>query len=221
MLINYNELIQAPHVLIAGSTGSGKSTLIHGIMTALLPHKPQLGLIDPKRVELLFYRDLPFTQFYARECDSAVGWLEGVINQIEHRYKEMARSNVRICPYKHEYIIIDELADLMIQDKKNVSRCLQRITQLGRAANVHLIAATQSPDRTHTLPAPIKLNFTDKIALRCDTAIESRQVIGIKGAEELPIYGHGIWRSPHGLRIVEIPYYSDSDIEKLVSKFTK
>ena len=222
MLINYHELAKSPHVLVAGSTGSGKSTMLHGIISDILRNGGDIGLIDPKRVELSFYRYLPQTKFYSCEVADTLQHLDSVIDMIERRYKYMTSQNARKCPYRHFFILIDELADLMIQDKKSTSTKLQRIVQLGRACNVHLIACTQAPDRTYTLPAPLKLNFTDKIALRCDTAIESKQVIGVKGAENLPIYGKALWRSPqNGLNEYEIPYFSDKDIQKTVEYFSK
>ena len=216
MLIDYFKLVSAPHVLIAGSTGSGKSTMLHGIIRAIIENGGKVVLIDPKRVELSFYKDHTQTWAYSTELNDIELLLDRVIATMERRYADMQREQTRFCKFTHVFVLIDELADLMVQDKKGISARLQRITQLGRACNIHLIACTQAPDRTYTLPAPLKLNFTDKVALRCDTAIESKQVIGIKGAENLPIYGKALWRSPDGLKEVDIPYFSDADIQDTV-----
>ena len=215
MNIDYFKLVSAPHVLIAGATGSGKSTMIHGIINEILKQGGSVGLIDPKRVELSPYKNI--AKFYAVEIDSIKRWLDGVIQTMEDRYAYMEKNGLRDkCPYQHLFVIIDELADLMVQDKKGISARLQRITQLGRACNIHLIAATQAPDRTYTLPAPLKLNFTDRVALRCSDTIESKQIIGQKGAEMLPPYGFCIWKSPMEIDTFSVPYISNNDIAQTV-----
>lgn len=216
--LDFSALVHSPHILIAGATGSGKSTLIHSIISEILDQGGDIGLIDPKRVELSPYKHL--AKFYTQEVKDTLGWLDGVINCMENRYSTMEKEHTRTCYYRHLFVIIDELADLMVQDKKGVSARLQRITQLGRACNVHVIAATQAPDRTHTLPAPLKLNFTSCIALRCAEAIESKQIIGRKGAEELPPYGFCIWKNNADIDVYSVPYVSDSDIQRTVRMYS-
>lgn len=205
------DLLDAPHVLIAGATGSGKSVLLNDlIFTALsLPaSKAAFILIDPKKTELVKYKNLPHCAAYINENKEVSPHLAGVCKIMDRRYKAIARGATFD---KHIYIVIDELADLMITHKKEVLPLLQRIAQLGRAANIHLWACTQSPSRL-TIPAALTLNFTHKIALRCDSAIESRQVIGRPGAETLPQYGKAIIKAPGKIWIQDIPLTPKEDI---------
>ena len=216
--LDFIELSHATHTLIAGTTGSGKSTLLHSLIRAILRQGGDIGLIDPKRLELSPYK--PLARFYACEINDINAWLNGVIENMENRYTNMEKQHTRKCPYKHLFIIIDELADLMVQDKKGISAKLQRITQLGRGCNIHVIAATQAPDRTHTLPATMKLNFDSRIALRCAEPIESKQIIDRKGAEMLPKYGFCIWKNGADIDVYSVPYVSDSDIERTVKMYS-
>ena len=219
MQIDYSKLVHSPHILIAGCTGSGKSTMLHGIIAEILRQGGAVGLIDPKRVELSPYKHL--SKFYAVDVNDIRAWLDGVIQNIEDRYKYMEKNGLRdSCPYQHLFVIIDELADLMVQDRKGISARLQRITQLGRACNIHLVAATQAPDRTYTLPAPLKLNFTDRVALRCSDAIESKQIIGQRGAEVLPRNGFCIWKSPMDIDVYDVPYVSNKEIEQTIKSYS-
>ena len=208
MQCDFNTLISQPHSLIAGATGSGKSNLLHNIIDTILNY-PQciLCLIDPKRVELSLYKNYGNAQIYACDNDDIITALDAILETMTDRYNIMEENTLREYNGAHCFLIIDELADLMTTSKKAVLPRLQRILQLGRAARIHVIAATQAPDRTYTLPAPLKLNFTDRIALRCATSIESKQIIDAKGAENLPQYGKAIYRDCIGnLNVVDIPY---------------
>jgi len=218
MELNLDSLLNQPHILIAGTTGSGKSNLLHYMIDYLLNYTPvTFCMIDPKRVELSLYKNYGNTQGYACEIPEIITTLDGVILEMENRYKYMQARALREYPGCYIYLIIDELADIMTTAKKDVLPRLQRILQLGRAANIHVIAATQAPDRTYTLPALLKLNFTDRIALRCATAIESKQIIDRPGAETLPQYGQAIYRNCIGnCTLVDIPYISTEHIQKKV-----
>ena len=214
----------AVHLLIAGATGSGKSVLLNNCLYSILDRYslngeqlPQFVFVDPKRVELYQYKRLPDILYCCENSDTITA-LNRVINTMENRYKYMQELGERKYNGRAIYIIIDELADLMLTCRRAVLPLLQRIAQLGRAANIHLYACTQCPNR-RVIPAELTLNFTDKIALRCDSSIESRQVINIAGAEKLPIYGQGIWRAPGVLQQIDIPLISDNDITRLVSAF--
>ena len=201
-------MLRGSHVLIAGATGSGKSVLINSIIYTMLvfnPNQAQLILIDPKRVELVKYRKLPHTIAYETEPAQIVSVLKRSVLLMENRYKEMQRQRVTEYNGAKVYIVIDELADLMTTNQRQVMPLLQRIAQLGRAAKIHLICATQCPNRK-VIPAELTLNFTDKVALRCDSAIESRQVIGCNGAEKLPLYGKAFYKSPGNVRPIIVPY---------------
>ena len=206
--MNYQQLLHAPHLLIAGTTGSGKSVLLNEIIKAFLTEptspKSKLILIDPKRVELSRYKQSEYTADYTADERKTVVVLRRLIKLIERRYKWLARRGKVNLTGCHVYVIIDELADLLISDSgREIKRLLQKILQIGRAANVHIIAATQAPNR-RVIPAEIVLNFTHRVALRCLTAIESRQIINTAGAETLPQYGKAYLLTPEGLTLEDV-----------------
>lgn len=211
--------LEQPHLLIGGSTGSGKSVLINGIIHTLLhfpPENKQMILIDPKRVELKEYKKCKHTLLYATEPQEAVKALKGGIRLMDKRYRRMSGKR---STEAHIYIIIDELADLL-QQSKEVESLITTIARLGRAANIHLILATQSPNR-RVITAEIKTNMTSRIALRCEEAIESRQIINQKGAESLPQYGYGLYRHPQavgGATLIQIPYITDSERQAVIRR---
>lgn len=190
----YAHLIQQPHILIAGCTGSGKSVLENALLHEILLHSFEntLVLIDPKKVELYDYKHLPHCIAYADNAKSAVIYLQKTVDIMHSRYAEMQKQRIKQYQGNHIYVIIDELADLMTQAKKEVYPLLQQIGQLARACNIHLICCTQAPNRK-VIPAELTLNFTDRIALRCQSAIESRQIINVPGAEKLPRYGECLY----------------------------
>ena len=199
-------MLQQPHLLIAGSTGSGKSVLIHTMIWHMLfqmPEKVRIVLIDPKRVELSMYKHLPHCAGYASDVKGIIGLLNGAVNLMEQRYMRMERAGLRKSIDADMYIIIDEFADLMITAKKEVTACVTRLTQLGRAANIHVIAATQRPTRD-IINGAIKVNFDSRIALRCPTAQDSRNIVNMSGAEKLPRYGKGIYMTPDETDIIDI-----------------
>lgn len=204
------DILKQPHILIAGSTGSGKSVLINSVIYTALYNAPthsQFILIDPKRVELVQYRNLPHTQIYASEPPEILGALNAAINTMETRYKRMQATGQRESTEPHIYIIIDELADLFTTQKRETTPLIARLAQLGRAARLHLIAATQRPTKD-IINGQIKVNMDSRIALRCPTAQDSRNIINIKGAETLPRHGFGYYLTPETMQPikVEIPY---------------
>ena len=143
-------MLEQPHLLIAGSTGSGKSVLINSLIyTALFksPNQCKFILIDPKRVELVEYKQLPHTISHNSELPDILEALQTAIGLMENRYKLMQRQRLKKSNAADIYIIIDEYVDLVIQSKKQVERYIIRLSQLGRAANIHLILATQRPTR--------------------------------------------------------------------------
>lgn len=204
-------LADAPHILIAGATGAGKSVLIDDLLYSLSalknPSTAAFELIDPKRVELNKWKNTAFCDRYAAKSEDIIQLLEDAVYTMEQRFDKMSAQGVNYYSGTHLYIIIDELADLMTTDARTVKPLLQRLLQLGRAAGIHVIAATQAPNRK-VIPAELTLNFTHKIALRCDSAIESRQVINMAGAEALPLHGFGILRQPGSTMEIEIPMTS-------------
>lgn len=208
----YKDIIKAPHTLIAGTTGSGKSVCLNGIIRQLLtdntPNTAEFIVIDPKRIELSKYKNI--AKAYIRESADVPGILDEVIAEVERRYIVMESEGVTDYDGKALYIIIDELADLMISPQnKQIKLKLQKILQIARAAKVHVIAATQAPNR-QIIPANLVLNFTNRVALRCLSSIESRQIINQAGAENLPQYGQGLYLSPKGISTVTIPLTPDN-----------
>ena len=203
----YVDMLAQPHLLIAGSTGSGKSVLINGLIhTALLqpPTTTQFILLDPKMVELDKFKKLPHCMGYADDLEGITWQLRVCVAMMQERYKTMKAKGLVQCDKPHIYIIIDEYADLVTKAQKVAIDCIIELSRLGRAANLHLILATQSPSR-QVISAPIKANMTSRVALRCEEAIESRQIINQTGAELLPNYGYGIYRTPTYRDPVKLP----------------
>ena len=212
-------MLQQPHLLVAGATGSGKSVLINSLVYTALhsaPDQVQFILIDPKRVELVDYAQLPHTICYASELPEAISALQQAIQTMERRYSDMQQKREKQSAESHIYVIIDEYADLIIQGKKYVEPLIIRLAQLGRAANVHLIVATQRPTRD-VINGAVKVNIDCRVALRCPSPQDSRNVIDIKGAEDLPRYGEGYYRTAAGVQHVTIPYTQAEDLHRIVA----
>lgn len=204
------DMLQQPHLLIAGSTGSGKSVLINSLVYTALYYAPtekQILLIDPKRVELFEFLRLPHCIGYASEPDQITNALAWAVSLMEYRFNIMRAEQLKKSREPDIYIIIDEFADLIITSKKRVLPLLSRLTQLGRAANIHTILATQRPTRD-IISGQIKVNVDARVALRCPTAQDSRNIINVKGAESLPRYGFGYYLTPETTEptLISIPY---------------
>lgn len=214
------DILTQPHILIAGSTGSGKSVLINSVIYTALYNAPthtQFILIDPKRVELVQYRDLPHTILYASEPEQIAAALGAAVVIMESRYKRMQAAGQRESTEPHIYIIIDELADLFTVQKRETAPLIARLAQLGRAARLHLIAATQRPTKD-IITGQIKVNLDSRVALRCPTAQDSRNIINTGGAEQLPRYGSGYYLTPETMQPVrvQIPYTTAEDLAERV-----
>jgi S-DNA-T family DNA segregation ATPase FtsK/SpoIIIE len=217
-------MLKQPHLLIAGSTGSGKSVLINSLIYTALYKPPTVCgfiLIDPKRVELNQYRPLPHCLRYASEPDEIAATLAAAVALMDDRYKALQAQGLKEWDGGHIYIIIDEFADLMTTQKRNTLPQLQRLAQLGRAAHLHLIAATQRPTKD-IINGQIKVNMDSRLALRCPTAQDSRNIINTKGAETLPRYGFGYYLTPETMtpQLIHIPYTSPPDIANRVKWWT-
>ena len=214
----YKDMLTQPHLLVAGATGSGKSVVISGIIYTALHDSPaqvQFILIDPKRVELIDYKTLPHTITYASEPAAMIAALNQAMQITERRYITMQRHHEKKYNGSAVYVIIDELADLMTTNKRQVQPLLQRLCQIGRAANVHVIAATQCP-LSAVIPTQIKVNFDSRVGLRTRSAQDSRNILGVKGCECLPRYGQGYYMTPEGLTLYNIPMHPAADIAQIV-----
>jgi len=220
----YADMTKQTHLLIAGKTGSGKSVVINGIIYSLLidnfQDECQFVLIDPKRVELSAFRPLPHCIAYASEPGQPVRALSFALDVIEKRFSAMQREGLKKYPGGQVYIIIDELADLMTTDRKNVVPLLQRICQIGRAAAVHVLAATQCP-LSKIIPTEIKVNFDSILGLKTATKQHSRNIIDISGLENLPPYGNGYYITPAGGRLVKLPMIPESEIKSVIQYWTR
>ena len=219
----FSDMLNQTHLLIAGTTGSGKSVVINGIMTTALfqdPSRIQFILIDPKRVELVQYKNLPHCITYASEQKQIVQALEQATRIIDCRYRTMQKNGERKFSGGHIYIIIDELADIMTTNKKEVLPLLQRIGQIGRAANVHIIAGTQTPV-VQVLPTVLKVNFDSRVALRTRSAQDSRNITGFNGCEKLPKYGQGFYITPEGTTLYNIPFIQEQEQNRLINHWER
>lgn len=218
----YRDMLDQPHLMVAGETGSGKSVVINALIyTALYgspadtPRGAQFILIDPKRIELLAYRELPHTLRYASEPEEMVQAIQYAMQLVEARYRTMQAKGCKRWPGSQVYLIIDEFADLMLTNRKQVQPLIQRLAQIARAACVHIILATQCP-LAKVIPTEIKVNFDARLALRTATAQHSRNIMEQTGCELLPLYGKGFYMRPGEMKLYNIPMISDADIAERV-----
>ena len=214
----YEDLLEQVHVMIAGATGSGKSVVINGMLTTALyrnPKEVQFILIDPKRVELIEYADLPHTVCYASEPEEMLEALQMAMEITEARYREMQAQRIRKYQGGDLYVVIDELADLLTTQKKQVLPLLQRLAQIGRAARVHLLVATQCP-LSSILDTSVKCNFDVRIALRTRSRQDSRNIMDAAGCEALPRFGKAYYVKPEGTDLIDVPMLPDDERESLI-----
>lgn len=219
----YEDMISQTHLLVSGQSGSGKSVLIQSLLHTICfdgEKDAQLILIDPKRVDLLDYKDVRHTIKYASDTpQDIVKGLEYAVALMEGRYGEMQRKRQKKYNGSRVYVVIEELADLMtVKETRNkVQPLIQRLCQLGRAANLCVIAATQCP-LASVIPTSIAVNFDARVGLRVRNAQDSRNAIGVAGCESLPKHGYGYYYSPDGgLRKVKIPMYEETDLKKMIA----
>ena len=218
----FDNMLAQPHLLIAGATGSGKSVVINGMMYNALFESPadvNFILIDPKRVELAAYRNLPHVIQYASEPEDMVYALWRAMQETEYRYTAMQAAGRKTYHGGDLYVIIDELADLMTTNRKKAEPIIQRLCQVGRAARVHVVAATQCPLRC-VIPTPILVNMDARVGLRTRSAQDSRNILGVTGCEKLPRYGKGYYMTPEGVELWEIPMYPENQIQELIDAWT-
>lgn len=222
----YNDLLRQTHLLVAGATGSGKSTVVNGMITNALYHTPkEIGfmMIDPKRVELREYIDLPHTLSYTNKLGEVPQALSAVRQIVEARLADMERMHLKMYQGSDIYVIIDELMPIMTNKeiKAEALPLLQEVLAVARCARVHIVACTQSPV-VQVLPTPLKCNFDSRIALRTATAQDSRNIIGSRGCERFPdpqIDGKAYAYFRHGpsTDLYEVPRYTDAERQRLVN----
>ena len=211
-----------PHILIAGATGSGKSVLINSMLYTALQYAPNQKafiFIDLKRVELSDYKATPHCLYYADTPQKAKIALDYACNIIENRYIIMQRNGVKQFSaggYNQIYIVIDEYAELVTLAARDVTRQICRIAQIGRAAGVHIILATQRPTRD-IITGQIKVNLDTRIALRCASAQDSRNIIDQSGAELLPRYGEALLSQYGYVSKITVPLTPEEDIRARIN----
>ena len=223
------DMLGQSHLLIAGASGSGKSVLVNGLIVTALYDFPfcdsdskRLILIDPKRTEFHPYKNLPHTMYYASEPQDMVEALHYALGVVEQRYRTMEENGWRTYRGSDVYVVIEELADLMTTNKRTVQPLIQRLCQIARAAKVHVWAITQCP-LVEVIPTPIKVNFDGIVALRTRCAQDSRNIIGIKGAEELPRYGDCLYYTPDMTQPIRcaVPYITKDEQDDMIEWWMK
>ncbi|MFL6284680.1 MAG: DNA translocase FtsK, partial [Pyrinomonadaceae bacterium] len=246
--INYTaDLTRMPHLLIAGATGTGKSVCLNSLVVSVLykarPDEVKFIMIDPKRLELGLYADIPHLATpIITEPKKAANALKWAVSQMEQRYKQLAQWGVRnIDGYNTEVerrnnvldfdeegqpwktlpyivIIIDELADLMMTCGTDVEEAITRLAQMARAVGIHLVLATQRPS-VDVITGLIKANFPSRIAFRVSQKVDSRTIIDANGAEQLLGRGDMLFLPPGTSRLLRVhgAYLDENEVAKIVA----
>ena len=225
------DLTTMPHLLIAGTTGSGKSVCINTIINSLLyKHNPEICkfiLIDPKMLELSSYEGIPHLLSPvitdAKKATAALSW---TVREMENRYKLMSSEGVRnIDGYNQKHklkmpyivVVVDEMSDLMLISSREIENYVQKLSAMARAAGIHIIMATQRPS-VDVITGTIKANFPTRISFQVSSKIDSKTILGEQGAEQLLGKGDMLFMSSAN-KIFRIhgPYISEGEIEKITS----
>jgi S-DNA-T family DNA segregation ATPase FtsK/SpoIIIE len=248
-----SDLSAMPHLLIAGSTGAGKSVSVNGMLTSILfratPEDVRLILVDPKRLELGMYEDIPHLMTPVvvdpKQAANALRW---AVREMEERYKRLASHGVRnidqfnrnvqaalqenkeavddagepIKPLPFIVVVIDELADLMMVAGNEVEESIARLAQMARAVGIHLILATQRPS-VDVITGLIKANLPARISFRVSSKIDSRTILDSNGAEQLLGRGDMLYLPPASSRMIRLhgPYISEQETARLASFLRK
>lgn len=230
------DLMAMPHLLIAGTTGAGKSVCINDILTCFLlrmtPDELRLVLVDPKRVELTDYNGIPHLLApVIVEADHVVGALQWMMREMDNRYRKFSETRTRNimdynahCELTHEkklpylLVVIDELADLMLLAPDETERAITRLAQLARATGIHLIIATQRPS-TDIITGLIKANFPSRIAFAVASSVDSRVILDQPGAERLLGRGDMLFQAPDAPAPIRIQsaFVTDQEINRLAT----
>ena len=230
------DLTAMPHLLIAGTTGAGKSVCINDILTCLLlnktPDELRLVLVDPKRVELTGYNGIPhLLSPVIVDAEHVVGALQWMMREMDNRYRKFSETQTRNIADYNRYcqktqtkklpyllVVIDELSDLMMLAPDETERAITRLAQLARATGIHLIIATQRPS-TDILTGLIKANFPARIAFAVASSVDSRVILDQPGAERLLGRGDMLFHAPDAPAPVRIQsvFVSDKEINRLTA----
>nr|CAH7713394.1 unnamed protein product [Callosobruchus chinensis] len=225
------DLTKMPHLLVAGTTGSGKSvainTMILSLVYRLSPDECKMIMIDPKMLELSIYDSIPhLITPVVTEPKKAVIALKWIVKEMENRYRMMSYLNVRnVINYNQKIteetfpyivVIVDEMADLMLVAGKDIECSIQRLAQMARAAGIHIIMATQRPS-VDVITGVIKANFPTRISFAVTSKIDSRTILGEQGAEQLLGMGDMLYMASGG-KIIRVhgPFVSDDEVQNIV-----
>lgn len=232
----FSDIARMPHLLVAGATGSGKSVCIHSLISGLLyknsPKTLRLILIDPKRVELTFYNDIPHLLTpVVVEPSKAINTLKWAVNEMDSRYRTLEESSVKdIISYNRKnngevmpyiVIVIDELADLMASYGREMEGAIVRLAQMARAVGIHLIVSTQRPS-VEVITGLIKANITSRIAFQVASQVDSRTILDMAGAEKLLGSGDMLYLSGDSSkpRRIQGVFVSEKEVKR-IAKFLK
>lgn len=224
------DLADMPHLLIAGTTGSGKTVALNSIITSILfnasPAEVKFLMVDPKMVELVAYNDLPHLLCpVITDTKKVSGALNWVVSEMEHRYRTLAKAGVRNIKGYHQQgnsmpyvvIVVDELADLMQVSAKTIESAITRLAQLARAVGIHLILATQRPS-VDVITGVIKANFPARVSFKVASKVDSRTVLDMNGAENLLGKGDLLFMKPGDAKPTrgQCSYVSDEEIRRVI-----
>ena len=211
----YNKLLDEQHILIAGMTGAGKSVFLTGLIVTSFSRPSYRIICDPKKVDYIRYRNCIGT-YHAATFPEIKAALKLAIDNIDMRYDAMMAAGQSKSTEPPIYLIVDELATLLAEEPKTFMPLLTKIGNLGRAANVHMILASQCTLR-EIISTRLQVKIGTRVALHCDTANDSRTIIGVPGAEELPKYGKCLVKFLGESEIIktDVKVYSEENITEL------
>lgn len=218
--INDNQNLQInTHLLIAGSSGSGKSVALHALILSAMEQGYKLALVDPKRVELSFYKNINNLLFpIAKSAEEAENVIQNIYDLMESRYKKMDQLEQRKSNEIPILLVVDEFAELIEQNKR-LMQTIERIASLGRACNIHLIMSTQYPIVKYVSNA-IKSNSA-RLCFRCKSKMQYRIILEHYPNRSIPLY-HGIYQDDSGEEtLIKARYYADSEIKALCKENQK
>lgn len=215
----YNDLIKRKqHILIAGMTGSGKSVIMNGMINSILyrnVNEHQMVLIDPKMVEFNKYRNTKHCIRCATDLVTIERTLDGMLELITRRWEYMQEKEQEQYEGTTIHLFVDELADLVLVSKRATDK-LQRICQIGRAAGIQVITATQCP-LASVIPTKVKVNFGITVGLHTASAKHSRNILEVNGCETLPMYGEALIMYPTvGIKRTTVPMIPNEWIKKII-----